>query len=118
MADQIGEHMSWQLLDEQPEWEPETDQLLHLLPIVGCVFRKTYFDPSKGRNASLMVSPMKFVVNYHAKSLETAPRSTESSSSILGRSRKCSGRAYQGAQDSRMARLRRARRSRQAARVS
>ncbi|MDB5607798.1 MAG: hypothetical protein JWP25_4698 [Bradyrhizobium sp.] len=76
-ADQIGDHMSWQLLDEQPEWEPETDQLLHLLPIVGCVFRKTYFDPGKGRNCSVMVSPLKFVVNYHAKSLETAPRLTE-----------------------------------------
>lgn len=77
MADNIGEHMSWQLLDEQTEWEAETDQLLHLLPIVGCVFRKTYFDPAKSRNASLMVSPMNFVVNYHAKSLETAPRCTE-----------------------------------------
>lgn len=76
-ADQIGDHMSWQLLDEQPEWEPETDQLLHLLPIVGCVFRKTYFDPGKGRNCSVMVSPMNGVVNYHAKSLETAPRFTE-----------------------------------------
>ena len=76
-ADQIGDHMSWQLLDEQPEWEPETDQLLHLLPIVGCVFRKSYFDPTKGRNVSVMVSPMKFVVNYNAKSLEVAPRGTE-----------------------------------------
>jgi chaperonin GroES len=76
-ADGIGEHMSWQLLDEQPEWEPETDQLLHLLPIVGTVFRKTYFDPAKGRNVSVMVSPLKFVVNYHAKSMETAPRGTE-----------------------------------------
>jgi chaperonin GroES len=76
-ADQIGDHMSWQLLDEQPEWEPETDQLLHLLPIVGCVFRKSYFDPTKGRNVSVMVSPMKFVVNYNAKSLEVAARSTE-----------------------------------------
>ncbi len=76
-ADQIGEHMSWQLLDEQPEWEPETDQLMHLLPIVGCAFRKSYFDPGKGRNCSVMVSPMHFVVNYKAKSLETAPRCTE-----------------------------------------
>jgi len=76
-ADQIGDHMSWQLLDEQPEWEPETDQLLHLLPIVGCVFRKSYFDPAKGRNVSVMVSPMKFVVNYNAKSLEVAARGTE-----------------------------------------
>lgn len=76
-ADSLGEHMSYQLLDEMPEWEPETDQLLHILPIVGCVFRKSYFDPGKGRNCSVMVSPMKFVVNYHAKSLETAPRHTE-----------------------------------------
>jgi len=76
-ASGIGEHMSWQLLDEQPEWEPETDQLLHLLSIVGTVFRKTYFDPRKGRNTSAMVSPMKFVLNYNAKTVETAPRGTE-----------------------------------------
>lgn len=77
VADSIGEHMSWQLLDEQPEWEPETDQLLHILPIVGCDFRKTYFDPSKGRNVSVRASALNVVINYHAKSLETAPRITE-----------------------------------------
>src|SRR6185312_1930482 len=76
-ADRIGEHMSYQLLDEQPEWEGETDQLLHILPIVGCAFRKTFFDSGKGRNASLMVSALKLVINYHAKSMETAPRITE-----------------------------------------
>jgi chaperonin GroES len=76
-ADKIGEHMSYQLLDEQPEWEQETDQLLHILPIVGCAFRKTFFDAGKGRNSSLMVSALKMVINYHAKSLETAPRLTE-----------------------------------------
>lgn len=76
-ADGIGEHMSWQLLDEQPEWEPETDQLLHLLPIAGCVFRKSYFDPGKQRNCSTMVSPLNLVMNYSAKSMELAPRLTE-----------------------------------------
>jgi len=76
-ADQIGEHMSWQLLDEQTEWEPETDAMLHILPIVGCDFRKSYFDPGKGRNASLRVTAMNLVINYKAKSLETAPRITE-----------------------------------------
>jgi len=76
-ADGIGEHMSWQLLDEQTEWEPETDALLHILPIVGCDFRKSYFDPGKGRNASLRVPALNLVVNYHAKSMETAPRITE-----------------------------------------
>lgn len=76
-ADKIAEHMSWQLTDEQEEWEPETDALLIILPIAGCVFRKSYFDPSLARNRSLMVSSMKLVINYHAKSMETTPRITE-----------------------------------------
>lgn len=76
-ADRIGEHMSWQLLEEMPEWEPETDKLLHILPIAGCVFRKSYFDPGQGRNFSVMVSALNLVINYHAKNLETTPRATE-----------------------------------------
>ena len=76
-AQKIGEHMSWQLLDEQTEWEEETDKLLHILPIVGCCFRKSYFDPAKGRNVSCLVSAKNLVLNYHAKSMETAPRITE-----------------------------------------
>jgi chaperonin GroES len=76
-ATKIGQHMSWQLLDEQPEWEEETDKLLHILPIVGCCFRKTYFDPSKGRNVSILVPAERLVINYWAKSLELAPRETE-----------------------------------------
>lgn len=76
-ADRIGEHMSSQLLDEQIEWEPETDKLLHVLPIMGTAFRKVYFDPDKGRNAAIYVSAARFVVNYKARSLERAPRATE-----------------------------------------
>jgi chaperonin GroES len=76
-AQRIGEHMSWQLLDEQPEWEEETDKLLHILPIAGCVFRKSYFDSANGRNASIMVPAPQLVINYWAKSVETAMRLTE-----------------------------------------
>jgi chaperonin GroES len=76
-ADRIGEHMSYQLLDDQPEWEPEMDTLLLVLPITGCEFKKTYFDKAEGKNASLRVSAERMVVNYKAKSLERAPRLTE-----------------------------------------
>jgi chaperonin GroES len=69
--------MSWQLLDEMNEWEPETDKLLHVLPITGCVFRKIYFDPGLARNVSTMVSPMDLVINYWAKSMSTAPATEE-----------------------------------------
>lgn len=76
-ADRIGEHMSWQLLDEMPEWEDDTDTLLHVLPIVGSVFRKSYFDPTLKRNMSVMVPARKLVINYWAKTVDSAPRLTE-----------------------------------------
>ncbi len=76
-ADRIGEHMSWQLLDDMPEWEPQTDQLLHQIPIVGGAARKTFYEPSEGRNFSLFVSLMNLVWNYHAPSFEAAQRITE-----------------------------------------
>ncbi len=76
-AGRIARHMSWQLREEMEEWEEETDKLLHILPIVGCCFRKSYYDPSLGRNVSQLVSPKHFVVNYNAKSLELAPRGTQ-----------------------------------------
>jgi chaperonin GroES len=74
----IGRHMSWQLLNEQEEWEPQTDKLLVTLPIVGTEFRKTYFSSSLKRNVSETVTAMDLCVNYYAKSFETAPRQTES----------------------------------------
>ena len=76
-ADRIGQHMSWQLLQEQEEWEPETDRLLIVLPIVGCMFRKSYFDPVLQRNVSETVDALHLVVNYKVKAFERAPRVTE-----------------------------------------
>lgn len=76
-ADKIAEHMSWQLLSEMPEWEPQTDALLHQIPVTGGAARKTYFDPVIGRNRSLFVSLMDLVWGYHATSFEDAPRHTE-----------------------------------------
>ena len=76
-ADRIARHMSWQLSEEMEEWEDETDKLLHILPIIGCCFRKTWFDPDLGRNVSQLVPPLNLVVNYNAKSLELATRITQ-----------------------------------------
>ena len=75
-AERIAKHMSYQLLDEMEEWEADTDKLLHVVPIVGCAFRKVYFDPSLGRNCSELVHADDFVINYWAKSIDTAPRYT------------------------------------------
>lgn len=75
-AERIGQHMTWQLLYDMPAWEDDTDKLLLMLPIVGCVIRKTFYDPIENRNVSEMVSAEDFVINYWASSLLTSPRFT------------------------------------------
>lgn len=72
----VSRHMSWQLTDEMTEWEEETDKLLHILPIAGLCYRKTYFDPGLGRNKSELVEPDKLTINDGAKDMDTAPRIT------------------------------------------
>jgi chaperonin GroES len=76
-ADRIGQHMTWQLLYRMPGWEEETDKLLLMLPITGCVFRKTWYDQIENANRSEIVSGEDFIINYWAKSIETAPRYTQ-----------------------------------------
>jgi chaperonin GroES len=75
-AERVADHMNYQLLEEQPEWDEETDKLLLALPIEGCEFKKTYFDPTLGRNVSNWVRPIDLIVHNSTKSLETTPRIT------------------------------------------
>ena len=75
-AERVGKHMSYQLIEEMDEWEEDMDKLSVSLPIVGCMFKKTYFSPSKGMNVSELIYPKKLVVNYWTKTLSTAPRIT------------------------------------------
>jgi chaperonin GroES len=71
-ASRVSDHMSAQLLIEDPEWETDTDRLLHCYSILGTVFKKTYWDELLKRNRSIMCSPKDIVVNQNIKSLETA----------------------------------------------
>lgn len=76
-ADKLAKHMNYQLLEDMEDWEEEMDRLLIQLPIVGCLFKKTYFDPIKKKNVSKLIGPKDLVVNYWATSLEAAHRKTE-----------------------------------------
>jgi len=75
-AKRVGDHMSYQLLEEDESWEEEFDKLLMSLPIMGCGFKKTYFDPLLGHNVSINVFPKHLVVDYYARSLEQSKRVT------------------------------------------
>jgi len=75
-AERVGKHMSYQLIEEMDEWEEDMDKLSVSLPIVGCMFKKTYFSPSKQKNVSELVYPARLVVNYWTKSLKDCQRIT------------------------------------------
>jgi chaperonin GroES len=75
-GDRVARHMSYQLTEEMVEWEEDTDRLLHILPITGLVYRKSYFSPELDRNKSELVLGHHLTVNKNAKSLETVPRAT------------------------------------------
>jgi len=75
-AERIGKHMSYQLIEEMDDWEEEMDKLCVSIPITGCMFKKTYFSPSKEMNVSELVYPKHLVVNYWTKNLKSSPRIT------------------------------------------
>ena len=76
-AQRIETHMNYQITEEMEEWEENTDKLLTVIPILGTVFKETYFSPVLGRNMSEYCSPDDIVINYKAKSMLTVPRITK-----------------------------------------
>lgn len=75
-AKRIEDHMSFQLLEEDENWEDQMDKVLITTPIVGCSFKKSYFSPRHKTNISEMVLARDLVVDYWTKSLDTANRIT------------------------------------------
>lgn len=76
-AERISTYMSYQIMEEMDCWEEDMDKLLIMLPIVGTLFKKTFFDSVKKKNVSKLVLAQNLVVNYWATSLEEAERISE-----------------------------------------
>lgn len=76
-ARRVSKFLSYQLLHEMENWEEDMDKMLIMLPIVGTLFKKTYYDPVKKINCSVLILPKNLVVNYWAKGLDTAERISE-----------------------------------------
>ena len=75
-AERVKNYMNYMLTYEMEEYDPETDQMLFYLPIVGSTFKKVYFDPLLQRGVSKFVHAEDLVVPYGATDLLTAPRIT------------------------------------------
>lgn len=77
IAEAVSTYMSWQLLEEMSGWEEDMDKLLIMLPVVGTMFKKTYWDSLTETNCSHLVLPKNLVVNYWTKNLRDAERISE-----------------------------------------
>ncbi len=69
-ADRISQFMSFQLLDEMPNWESDTDKLLIMLPIIGTMFKEVTWNEIEDRPEDTLLLPDEIIVNYHSRSIE------------------------------------------------
>jgi chaperonin GroES len=76
-ANRVSAYMSYQVMEEMECWEEDMDKLLIMLPIVGTLFKKTYFDTVKKKPVSKLVLAHNLVVNNWATSLAEAERVSE-----------------------------------------
>lgn len=75
-AERVGMHMSWQLTEEDTDWEAQQDRLLFTLPVVGSAFKKSYHSGSEGYNESDLVMAKDLVLDYYASCVEACVRKT------------------------------------------
>jgi chaperonin GroES len=76
-AARVSEYMNTVVFYRMCDWEADTDSLLIQLPVVGCVFRKLWFDVALQEHRAVMVSALRIVVPEGARSCESTPRLTE-----------------------------------------
>lgn len=72
VANRIARHMSYQVLYEMEDWQDEFDRALYILPIIGLVYKKSYYSSVEGTNVSELILPDDLVINYHAPNFKRA----------------------------------------------
>lgn len=76
-GERVSSFCNWQLLHLCDEWDPGTDQLCHMLPVHGKMFRKIYWSRARNRPVLDTVSSLNVYTPMNAPSLDQAPRVTQ-----------------------------------------
>ena len=88
----VENHMSYQVLEEDENWESEMDKVLITVPIVGCAFKKTHWDFNCDHPVSENILAKDFVVSYWTKNHRDCTRQTHvlylSKNDVLARQRR------------------------------
>lgn len=76
-GERVSKFMSHQVLEDMDGWEDDMDKILHIIPIIGCAFKKTYMDGAERKNVSKLVLPQFLIINKDAKNVSSASRTSE-----------------------------------------
>lgn len=77
LANKLSTHMSYKVMYEIEDWEENMDKLTFILPIVGTMFKKIYYNDADKEICSELLSPKDIVVNYYTRNIRDATRITE-----------------------------------------
>jgi len=77
LAERITEAMNYQVNYQMKEWRKDQKRMLYVLPNIGCMFKKTVFDPLEGKTVSHVIQYPDFAINQATTSLETSRSFTQ-----------------------------------------
>jgi hypothetical protein len=72
----IKEWLNYYLVHQDKDYYPDSDRLLIYIPLVGCIFRKTYRDPITKMPITRMIDPQDFIVNNNCVTILSSDRLT------------------------------------------
>ncbi len=76
-ADRVATYMSYQIMHKMRGWEEDMDKMLIMLPIIGTMFKKTWYDKADDEIKSKVILPKNLVVNYWTTDLCNTERISE-----------------------------------------
>jgi hypothetical protein len=75
-AERVRDDMNYKLTEGMPEYRPEHERMLYSLGLAGAAFKKVYYDPTLGRQASIFIPAEDVIIPYGASSAMTSERVT------------------------------------------
>jgi len=77
LSERVTEAMNYQVNYGMEHWRDDQETMLYVLPNVGCIFKKTVFDPLEGKTASHIIEYPNFAINQSTRNMETCRSFTQ-----------------------------------------
>ena len=77
LSERVTEVMNYQVNYQMADWREDQKRMLYIMPNVGCIFKKTDFNPLEGKTESHLIQYPDFVVNQATTNISKARSFTQ-----------------------------------------